>query len=299
MRSSRALGILVCIVAGVLPATPARASFHLIKITEVYGGASNDPEAQYVEIQTYASDQTFLAGRRIAVFDAAGAEGGSFEFTRNLSNGAEGAYALVATPEAEATLGVTADLHMDPVIDLSGGRICFLDDMLPIDCVSWGSYSGESSGTGTPFNAPAGLELDRSIDRVVDRGTDPERLDRADDTDDSATDFLFATPSPSNNARGARFEREITLHLKRSLIAGGRIVGLEDIRVCADHVPLAVQRKTDDGWRTLKRVETDDRGRYRVSLRDRRGRYRAVAIRTVEEDGPVCARAVSRSRLSS
>ncbi|MDQ3953563.1 MAG: hypothetical protein M3279_11485 [Actinomycetota bacterium] len=281
--------------AALVFSSPALASFHLVKITEVFAGAADDPDSQYVELQTYASGQTDLADRRIVVYDASGLEVGSFAFHRALSNGRSGAYALVATPEAQARFGIEADLIMDPVIAASGGKVCFSDGTAPIDCVSWGDYAGDATGTGAPFGAPEALQPDRSMERAVERGH-PTRLDEADDTDDTATDFRVASPSPTSSSSGGVIERDVTLYLKRSLIAGGRIVGLEDIRVCVEHVPLAVQRRTDGIWRNLKLVRTDAEGRFRVNLRDRVGAYRAVAKKTVDDESSVCGRAVSDVR---
>ena len=54
-------------------ALPASATFHLIKIVEVFPGTAVAPNAQYVVIQMYAGGQQFVAGHVITVFDRTGA----------------------------------------------------------------------------------------------------------------------------------------------------------------------------------------------------------------------------------
>ena len=69
-----------------------------------------------------------------------------------------------------------------------------------IDCVAWGSYSGCGSfcdGVGSPA-ASGGIPSGQSIARRIDRGC-ATQLDPADDTNDSATDFAVAAPSPRSN----------------------------------------------------------------------------------------------------
>lgn len=190
-----AVAALVCLSA------PAFAAFHLMKIVEVFPGTPVAPNAQYVVLQMYAGGQTVVAGHVVTVFDATGAEINSFEFLGNVANGANQAKILIATTQAQTFFGVTANLVMTPVIPVGGGKICF--DSSPIDCVAWGNYSGSALGVGAPFRRSTGMPgllPGRAAIRRLDFFGSPTTLENADDTDNSATDFLLGPPQLRNNA---------------------------------------------------------------------------------------------------
>jgi cysteine-rich repeat protein len=187
-------------LAALALAAPALATFHEIKVKEVFPGTVVSPNAQYVVLQAYAAGQTLLGTHKLHVYDAAGAEvaGSPFTFPGPVANGANQMTILIATTEAASLFGVTADLTMTPVLPLTGGKACWE----ALDCVAWGSYGGSATGVGTPFHSPVGLERGKAMQRRLDvcvLGM-PTILEACDDTDDSANDFLFATPAPKNNA---------------------------------------------------------------------------------------------------
>ena len=196
MKRVSCLGVTLVLV-GILHTEPVQAAFHLMMVVEVFPGYTSSPSAQYVELQMYSSFQNFVSGRSVQVFDAAGGLLGTFTFSGNVANGANQASILIATAEAEALFGVTADLVMTPLIAPAGGKVCFTG-AIPPDCMAWGGYSGSPVGIGNPFS-PAGLTLDEAAQRRLDRGI-PGVLDVSDDTDDSATDFIAGAPAPRNNA---------------------------------------------------------------------------------------------------
>lgn len=134
----------------------------------------------------------------VSVYDAAGTSAGSFTFSGNLANGSNQATILIATTEAAAFFGITADLVMTAVLPRAGGKVCWEN----LDCVAWGSYTGPGtpSAVGTPFNAGGGLVLGQAIRRDVSRSGGATTLESSDDTNDSAADFLLTTPAPRNNA---------------------------------------------------------------------------------------------------
>ncbi len=197
MRSR--IAALVLAAAGA--ATPALASFHLMKVKEVFPGTANSPDAQYVMIQSFAAGQNFLGSHKIHVYNAAGTEvaGSPFTFPGTVANGPNQMEVLVATPEAASLFNITADLPMTAVLPLTGGMVCYE----AIDCVAWGSYHGSAtlpSPTGTPFNAPVGLVQGQAMQRRLDICMGLTTLEACDDTNDSANDFIFATPAPKNDA---------------------------------------------------------------------------------------------------
>jgi hypothetical protein len=176
--------VVVCVFA-LLPAQ-VRATFHLMKVVEVFPGTATDPTAQYIMLQMYFPGQNFVAGHSVAVFDTNGMTLGTFTFPSDLANGADLATILIATPDAQTLFGVTADLMMTPVIPAAGGAVCY--DV--IDCVAWGSFSAPNTlpvPPGTPFNAPTGLVLGMAMHRDLSSGG-------------SVTNFVLAPPEPRNNA---------------------------------------------------------------------------------------------------
>ena len=203
-------------------APPAWATFHLMKVVEVFPGTAVAPSAQYVVIQMYASGQNLVGGHAITVFNASGTQIAAFTFPGNVANGANQAKILIATPQAETFFGVTADLGMSAAIMAAGGKVCFAGT---IDCVAWGAYTGSASGVGTPFNAASGLLFGKAAGRRLDIAGSATTLDAGDDTGNSATDFIFRLPAPRNNAG-------VSGTIPGATCGNGILEGLEQ---CDDH----------------------------------------------------------------
>ena len=172
----------------------AQASFHLMKIVEVFQGGQQNSE--FIELQMHSNGQNGVSGKSVTVFGPDGTQTGKFTFPNNVSNGANQAHILLATPAAEQEFFVEADLEITESMQFFGGAVCFED----IDCVAWGEYSGNTSQTGPPFSPENGLAADKSMTRDTSGGNNPSRLDAGDDTDNSAADFDNAQPTPTNNS---------------------------------------------------------------------------------------------------
>lgn len=190
----KAIAITLLLAAVVLPAL---ATFHLMKVVELFPGTAAAPSAQYVVLQMYAGGQQFVGGHELTVFNAAGTAVATFTFPGNLANGNNQAKILIATPQAEAFFGLNADLAMSPSLVAAGGKVCFAGT---VDCVAWGAYTGSATGVGAPFNAASGLQFGRAAIRRLNVAGSPTVLDAADDTNNSASDFLTGLPAPRNNA---------------------------------------------------------------------------------------------------
>lgn len=177
---------------------PAHAPQHFILVREVFAGVAASPNAQYVELQMFASGQNFVAGTSVMISDAAGNLVSTFTFTGDVAVGATQSSILVATSDAQTFFGVTPDLTMgSAAIPKEGGKVCFTGSG---DCVSWGAYSASSAGVGTPFNAPEGIPAGAAILRRISGGSSATMLDSGDDTNNSAADFAYSQPQPRNNA---------------------------------------------------------------------------------------------------
>jgi cysteine-rich repeat protein len=211
------VGSLLAVVA-----LTAHASFHLMKVVEVFPGTAASPSAQYVVIQMYASGENFVGGHAITVFNSAGTQVGSFTFAGNVANGASQSKILIATSQAQAFFGVTADLTMTAALISAGGKVCWAGTL---DCVAWGGYTGGTAGVGTPFNAATGLESGKAAIRRLNIAGSATVLDAGDDTDNSATDFVLGLPAPRNNAG-------VLGMVPAATCGNGAIEGLEQ---CDDH----------------------------------------------------------------
>jgi cysteine-rich repeat protein len=188
------------LLAAILPSI-AFANFHLMKVVEVFPGSAAAPNAQYVVIQMFAGGQNVVNGHKITVFDNVGVLTNTFTFTANVASGANQSKILIATTEAAALFGISANLTMTPVINPAGGKVCF--DSLPVSCVAWGNYSkpGGDTTVGTPITQNgSGLLLGSAIARRLNISGGATNLDSGDDTSNSANDFRFVKPAPKNNA---------------------------------------------------------------------------------------------------
>jgi hypothetical protein len=203
MRALRLTGsIAIAWLALGLFAASASASFHEIKIREVYEGGTS---ADYVVLQMYAAGQTQVGGHYLFTFDSAGNSFTEYQLPSNVANGQNQRTILVA---GMGSIGVTPDF-VAPTSNLfpgPSGSVCyegFVDlGSGSLDCVSIGATApphGNPSLVGTPVLSPVGLAPGQSVIRSIARGC-PTLLEASDDTDNSAADLALGTPSPRNNA---------------------------------------------------------------------------------------------------
>jgi hypothetical protein len=201
-RQYRRWLVTACVFVLPLLWTPAAHAISMIKIREVYPGSNND---SYVELQAYASfiyAGNTLPGKSVVLLDKEGHPTIRFTFTEANNLGSDNTMFLVGDTGVPATFGVTPDVT-DPgmEIDPAGGAACWNVGDTPVDCVSWGDFTGEAaleeySGTsaGNPAD-PNGIPPGKAITRLITPNC-PTWLEAEDDTDDSATDFVDANPSP-------------------------------------------------------------------------------------------------------
>jgi hypothetical protein len=98
-----------------------------------------------------------------------------------------------------------------------------------------------------------------------------------------------------------RHPRAVTVNFRRAgrrLVIRGRVVVRTGHRPCRRNVPVRVQRRVGNRWRTLRNVGTNPAGRYRVRVAHRAGRYRALAPRIFRgaNDEHLCQRAAWQRR---
>jgi cysteine-rich repeat protein len=181
-----------------LAATFAQAAFHEIHVKEVFAGSLSHPTAQYVLLQAYNPFQNAVTGHSVLTFGPTGVPTGTFTFPPNpgIGNNDDQMTIFVATADAAAIFGITADLAMTAVLDPVGGKVCW-DGSTPDSCFAWGSYTG--SDVGTPYNAFGGLISGYAARRRLDICLNIQELEVCDDTDDSANDWITVLPNPIRN----------------------------------------------------------------------------------------------------
>jgi hypothetical protein len=182
-------------------APSASATFHLISVREVYPGSAASAtaeKAEYVELQMYSSDQNLVGEHILRTYSASGVATKNV-LAADVPSGATQSTILLATPEAEAQFGPTADGALSPSgqLDPAGGAVCWET----FDCVSWGSFSGQASlpsPAGSPAT-PAGIADGMALRRTIAPGC-ATLLESIDDHDNSAADFLPVFPFPRPNS---------------------------------------------------------------------------------------------------
>lgn len=195
---------LLIVVPGTLVATAsAEAAFHEMRVREVFPGTAASPNSDFVELQMYSAGQNFVGGHPLEVYDQAGSKY-TFTFSGNVPNGADQSTILIGASGTAGTGASTATPDfVDTNIQLSsaGGAVCFPDSDQPGECVAWGSFTPPAGGFPSPgpgMPAPA-IPDGQSLHRSIVAGN-PSRLEKSDDTDDSAADFFLGAPTPCPNS---------------------------------------------------------------------------------------------------
>ena len=103
-------------------------------------------------------------------------------------------------------------------------------------------------------------------------------------------------PSPTATETPTSQERFIDIDFRHApLIVSGRVGVADESETCIRDVPVKIQRRKGDDYITLATTSTDEHGGYLVKLRDRTGRYRAMAPRA-KRAGIACEKATASER---
>jgi hypothetical protein len=113
----------------------------------------------------------------------------------------------------------------------------------------------------------------------------------------------FQVPPPDCPATtGNGHARVITLVLKKHLVAKG-VVSLSDsadtTTECFAGVPVKIQRRASGHWKNVGTTTTNDNGAYKRKIKDKAGKYRALAPKVTLSDTDFCAKAKSPTRKHS
>jgi protocatechuate 3,4-dioxygenase beta subunit len=133
-----------------------------------------------------------------------------------------------------------------------------------------------TGATAVAFNAVSATITSNTATAIVTAvpataTTGPITVTTAGGTATSATDFTV-TVAPVTHAR------TITLRLRDSLIAKGKVLVTDAYTACAASVTVQVQKRVAGiGWVTKRTIVTSSTGAYSTSLRNKSGKYRALA----------------------
>lgn len=207
---NRALAVL----ALVLMASPASATFHIVSISEIMVGIGGDPDAQYVELRLELAGQNAVNNTRLAAFNADGTVVNVVTLSdHNVTSGSASRRILYATAAFTTQTGLTPDFTIPSgLIFAPAGMVCWgapsqlfvppptwdaTDPNNYIDCVAYGSYTGPTRGgsptlgsSGTPSALPPG-DGTLALTRIAGTGQA---------AGNNAVDFELRAPGPCVNA---------------------------------------------------------------------------------------------------
>ena len=199
-------------------ALPASATFHLMKVVEVFPGTAAAPNAQYVVIQMYATGQNFVAGHAITVFN------------RSRRAGRDHSPSPATSPTAPARQD--PDRHhpgadvlrrdrrpADEPGDLSaGGKVCWAEHHR---LRGMGRLHRRHRGRRHAIQCGGRTHLRPRRERRLDIAGSATTLDAGDDTNNSANDFV-ATPR-----RRRATTPDVLGHAPAATCGNGVLQGLE------------------------------------------------------------------------
>jgi hypothetical protein len=200
------LVLAACVACGLAAAVPAQATFHLIKVRQVYAGGGNG-DADYVELQMSSGGQTVVGNRLVQVYNGTGGLAEAFAIPGNVANGINQATILIGDSAVQSTFGVAPDfVDSNLMVDLLAisGAVCWPAGSPP-DCVAWGGFTPQggfpdTAAAGPGKNFPSAITGGVALTRKINRGC-PTLLERSlDDRGPSSTDFALTAPSPRNNS---------------------------------------------------------------------------------------------------
>jgi hypothetical protein len=184
-------------------AAPASATFHLMRVREVYPAGS----ASYVELQMLAAGEYQVGGHHLFTYNVDGSVADDFMLPNSVSAASVHNSTILITGPGYSTAFPSGPLtdEADPNMNLSasGGAVCWVEGSPP-DCVAWGNFTGQLPAHTPPLlvgnpASPGGVTAGKALERTIAPGCSTS-LEEGDDSDDSATDFSEQTPNPRDNA---------------------------------------------------------------------------------------------------
>ena len=227
---------------------------------------------------------------------------GAFEaLTVNIDNatvteGTGGTTPAVFTLSLSGVAPEDVVFHIETVFDTGAGNASASDiDSCSPEADCEGTFTIPAGSTSATFTVNVNADsLDEQTEIYhVDLGA-PPNSDNFLFGDDTGKGTIVDDDEPPSHAR------TISLKLRRHLKAKGRVTVDDEFNKCRRTVPVDLQRKKSGTWKTIKTDTTNRDGFYKTKLRDRRGKYRAVASpQSVQGGAHECASATSSVKSHS
>jgi hypothetical protein len=195
----------IAVAAGAAFASSAGASYHLTQIRQIHPSTGMFG-GEWVELQMPASGENQVSGKVIRTFFGDGNQSSLYVIGTGpgphpgAPNGQNQRTILISN--LFAPMGVDADFVAPAgALEMTGmdGAVCYTENdnptYTPIDCVSYGNFTG-TLPAGTPAVA---TPFESTLERGITRGC-ATALDAADDTNNSSADFALSTRPPRNNS---------------------------------------------------------------------------------------------------
>ncbi len=148
---------------------------------------------------------------------------------------------------------------------------------------------GESTPTPQPSDATVGPAPSPSPSSSASPSPEPSPSPSS-----SASPSPDPSPSPTVGQPPVN-TRSVSLRLRGHLSARGRVETAAGAEHCYQGVRVGIQRRAPEGWSRVATRSAGRDGSFRITVPDRKGRYRAVVARMASDKG-TCARAVSPRR---
>ena len=148
-----------------------------------------------------------------------------------------------------------------------------------------GATSVKFNGTTATFTVNSATQITATVPTGATTGT--ITVTNPLGTGTSATSFTLTT----------HHDRSINLELKKHLVASGTVSVSDGFNACRANVTVKIQRLVDGTWKVVGSDQTSGNGKYKTSLKDKNGKYRAIAKKEVLNGGAdVCAVDYSATR---
>ena len=105
--------------------------------------------------------------------------------------------------------------------------------------------------------------------------------------------------STSNFTVSTTHARSVTLRLRKHLVARGVVSASGGFTACVMNVPVKIQRRVPENWKTVGSTTTIATGAYKKRIPDKPGKYRAKAPKvTLNTGADICSAATSPVRTN-
>jgi len=147
------------------------------------------------------------------------------------------------------------------------------------------------------------VDVTTSLSVVVPSASSDGKIQVTTFTTSGGTAFsptVFDISDACTPTTGTPHARSISLSLSGKLKAKGKVSSKEDpaFTECVSGVPVKIQRKTNSGWKNVGSTTTTDTGSYSKKVKNKAGKYRAIAKKVSLGDPvtDVCSKATSPTR---